>query len=204
MDRYVVVLLGAMLLVVSVEQTMGHLRHDPLGCHNGTQITVDECCAIPALADKSIVEKCKSEHPFRPPKKNTKEHGPHPGACIAECILKGMSAFKGKQIDAAGFKKAIQPAVKANPNFAKLLEDAVKTCEQRVNVDTEFSVSPDKASCNPVGKLFINCVYGTLFEQCPTGVWQQKDECTLLKDKIKKGCPYFAMRKHNHRHMRPT
>ncbi|XP_053665371.1 general odorant-binding protein 67-like [Anopheles marshallii] len=201
MDRYVA-LLGVMVLVVTVEQAMGLLRHDPLGCHNGTKITVDECCAIPALADKTIVEKCKSEHSFKPPKKDAKERGPHPGACIAECILKGMGAFKDKQIDGAGFRKAIQPVVKANANFAKSIEDAVKACEQRTNMDTDFSVSTDSATCSPVGKLFVNCVYGTLFEQCPTSVWQKKDECTLLKDKIKKGCPYFAMRKH--RRMRPT
>uniref|UniRef100_A0A4Y0BQH9 OBP47-like domain-containing protein n=1 Tax=Anopheles funestus TaxID=62324 RepID=A0A4Y0BQH9_ANOFN len=200
MDRYVP-LLGVMFLVVTVEQAMGHLRQDPLGCQNGTKATVDECCPIPVLADKAIMEKCKSEHPFKLPKKDSKEHGTHPGMCIAECILKGMGALKNGQIDAAGFKKAIEPVVKANPTFAQVIEEAVTTCEQRTNMDTGFSMNPNNA-CKPDARFFVNCVYGTLFEQCPPTVWTKKDECTQLKDKIKKGCPYFAMR--SGRRMRPT
>ncbi|XP_035907600.1 general odorant-binding protein 67-like [Anopheles stephensi] len=203
MDRFIS-LVGVALLVVTVEQTMGHPRNDPLGCHNGTKATVDECCSIPVLADKAIIEKCKSEHPFKVPKKDSDKHGHHPGSCIAECVMKGMSALKDGEIDTAAFKKAVAPVVKANPAYAKLIDDAIKTCAERANMDTGFTMTRNSKDCKPEPKHFINCVYGTLFEQCPTNFWTQKDECTALKDKIKKGCPYFALRKRHGRQMRPT
>ncbi|XP_050075681.1 general odorant-binding protein 67-like [Anopheles maculipalpis] len=203
MDRFVA-LVGAILLLVTTEQVMGHPGNDSLGCHNGTKATVDECCDIPILADKPIMEKCKSEHPFKMPKKGSGEQGHNPGACIADCIMKGMGALKDRKIEAASFMKAVAPVVKANPAFAKLIEGAVQTCADRANMDSGFTLVKDKNECNPDAKHFINCVYGTLFEKCPTNLWTKKDECTLLKDKIKKGCPYFALRKRHGRRMRPT
>uniref|UniRef100_A0A182MAB9 OBP47-like domain-containing protein n=1 Tax=Anopheles culicifacies TaxID=139723 RepID=A0A182MAB9_9DIPT len=203
MDRYVS-LLGVIVLVVTLEQVSGHLRNDPLGCRNGTKATVDECCAIPVLADKAIIEKCKSEHPFKPPGKDAKGKESHPGGCIAECILKGMGAMKNDLVDVEGFNKAIQPVVKANPDFAKLIPDAVKVCQERANMDAGFSKGPDSTASKSAAKMFVNCVYGQLFEKCPTKAWTKKEECTLLKDKIQKGCPYFALRKHNGPRMRPT
>uniref|UniRef100_A0A182SJT9 OBP47-like domain-containing protein n=1 Tax=Anopheles maculatus TaxID=74869 RepID=A0A182SJT9_9DIPT len=200
----VVIACAAAKVFDTMEQVMGHPRNDLLGCHNGTKATVDECCNIPILADKAVIEKCKSEHPFKPPKTTSGERGPHPGACIADCIMKGMSAMKDGVVDAAAFKKAVAPVIKANPTFAKLIEDAVKTCADRANMDSGFTMTKGNNDCKPEAKHFINCVYGTLFEKCPTNLWTKKEECTLLKDKIQKGCPYFALRKRHGRQMRPT
>ncbi|XP_040157305.1 general odorant-binding protein 67 [Anopheles arabiensis] len=196
---------GVIFVVATLELVLAHPGKDVLGCHNGTSITVDECCAIPMLANKTVIEKCKAAHPFKPPQ-NTDDKGPrgHPGECIAECIMKGMGALKNEKVDGPAFRKAIEPVVKANPAFAKLLDDTVKKCHESINVDSEFTRYVTKPVCKPDAKAFINCVYGTLFEQCPTNVWTQKDGCTQLKDKIKKGCAYFALRKHGGRRMRPT
>uniref|UniRef100_A0A182P220 OBP47-like domain-containing protein n=1 Tax=Anopheles epiroticus TaxID=199890 RepID=A0A182P220_9DIPT len=144
-----------------------HPGRDVLGCHNGTTATVDECCAIPMLANKSIIGKCKPEKPFKKPSnKDEKGQRANHGACIAECIMKNMGALKNDEINEAGFRKAIEPVVKANPAFAKLIDETVKKCYEGINFDAAFTRSPPgtEQSCKPVAKGFINCVYGNLFE----------------------------------------
>uniref|UniRef100_A0A182K056 OBP47-like domain-containing protein n=1 Tax=Anopheles christyi TaxID=43041 RepID=A0A182K056_9DIPT len=161
MVQYICVL-GAIFLAVQV--VVAHRGKDTLGCHNGTSVTVDECCAIPMLADKSVLEKCKSENPFKPPQKDEKGQRAHPGECIAACVLKSMGALKNDQIDQAAFRKAVEPVVKANPAFGKLIDETIKKCHENVTFDSAFTRQPVKPICEPVAKEFINCVYGTLFQ----------------------------------------
>uniref|UniRef100_A0A182QT98 OBP47-like domain-containing protein n=1 Tax=Anopheles farauti TaxID=69004 RepID=A0A182QT98_9DIPT len=196
------------LLVVAREEVSGRRHNDVLGCHNGTTVTVDECCQLPMLADPAVVEKCKAAHPFKPRGKGKPDGGAQPGACIAECILKEMGALKGANINAVAFKQAVQPTLKKNPSVAKLIDGAIDSCSTLVE-DAAFSRNKNteaggKPLCLASPKLFVNCVYSSLFQNCPTDLWTKKDGCTQLKDKIKQGCPYFAMRKRHGRHHRPT
>ncbi|KFB40316.1 AGAP012659-PA-like protein [Anopheles sinensis] len=194
MSPYVVILVAASLGLVAGHPG-GHEK-----CFANLTVTVDECCQIPMLAEKSIIESCRKQLPFkREHGKGAKGHGSH-GSCIASCILTAMGGFKNEKLDVAGFKKSVEKVSKANPAFTKLIGQAIDECSASGQVDPAFTREPksdDKTpSCSVAPKIFINCVYSSLFEKCPSSAWTAKTECTALKDKLKSGCPYFALRKH--------
>uniref|UniRef100_A0AAG5DAS0 OBP47-like domain-containing protein n=1 Tax=Anopheles atroparvus TaxID=41427 RepID=A0AAG5DAS0_ANOAO len=200
MSPYVAILVAAFLGVVAGHPG-GHGK-----CSANLTLTVDECCKIPLLANETVVDSCKKQFPFKHEhgKDGEGQHakGHRAGACLAGCILNALGGFKDDSLDTAGFKKSLGQVFKTSTTeMSQLLRQSIDECAAQVAVDPAFlrnsgQKSDNAPACNIIPMLFMNCLYGRVFEKCPRSEWNNRKECTALKDKLKGGCPYFALRKH--------
>ncbi|XP_050094117.1 general odorant-binding protein 67-like [Anopheles aquasalis] len=193
MSPYVPFILNVLLGALVLGHPGGPDHHKKCAL-NGT-VTVEDCCKIPKLATEAMFEKCKEENARKFPK----GQGRHP-PCLANCILTAMGGFANDKLDKEGFKKSVKPLLKDNAVFVPVVEAAVDTCYSKT---TDPSNKPKLGGaftdlpCSVLPNLFISCVYTEVFTNCPATVKSQQKECAAVNAKLKEGCPYFALRKHD-------
>ncbi|XP_058066270.1 general odorant-binding protein 67-like [Anopheles bellator] len=165
-------------------------------------VTVDDCCRMPRSVDPAVMEKCGRLRPGQMPAPGTPRTE---GCCVVQCVLTELGGFANNTLNTDAIKRSMSGTLGSDTNLAPLLGGTVDTCARQIQSDPAYNVapvsaSPDRAGCSFVPQGFLNCVYSSLFKNCPKSLWTESSDCQTLKQQLESGCPFFALRGHGPPH----
>ncbi|XP_052861193.1 general odorant-binding protein 67-like [Anopheles cruzii] len=165
-------------------------------------VTVDDCCRMPRSVDPAVMEKCGRLRPAQMPAPGTARTE---GCCVVQCVLTELGGFANNALNTDAIKRSLTSTLGSDTNLAPLIGATVDTCARQIQSDPAYNVapvsaSPDRAGCSFVPQGFLNCVYSSLFKNCPKSLWTENSDCQALKQKLDSGCPFFALRGHGPPH----
>ncbi|XP_058466810.1 general odorant-binding protein 67-like [Malaya genurostris] len=184
------------VIIITLIVINGQPPQDSKFCFQGITRKPADCCPLPPLIQKDIVDECREKHPtkFAPGSKRTE------GSCIAECVLRKINAFDAgsNTLDKEKIGKAILETAGNDEDFMPMLNKIVDICILSVSQNPIFlthpnSSVPGRAGCSFVPQALINCIKTEMFTNCPSSRWFDASECGQLKQKLLAGCSFASV-----------
>ncbi|XP_019541974.2 general odorant-binding protein 67 [Aedes albopictus] len=151
-----------------------------------TNKRADDCCNIPGSFDEALLKQCYDEKKF-------KENEQEGVTCIAECVARELGAYKNNKLVKENVRLVFESTIGGDLNLKPVLEGVFDKCYDRISEIDALDRNKTGAACHFAPAFLLDCVHSGIFEKCPAGVWDGGDGCEELKEKLKRGCPYFAI-----------
>ncbi|XP_055611517.1 general odorant-binding protein 67-like [Uranotaenia lowii] len=183
------------LIAFLVSSTVAHTpKLDPSCSQLSTTKRARDCCSIPVIIKKSLIDTCATQIES----KGLNSTNPEYVQCIADCCARELKLYSNNNknstivsLNKAAVKSFMVETVGADPNFAPMLDELFDDCYnqlRRVPLNHQRT-----ASCNYRPQFMKNCIERGLFKDCPSASSINGTGCDELNEKLFKGCPFYMI-----------
>ncbi|XP_052566674.1 general odorant-binding protein 67-like [Culex pipiens pallens] len=154
--------------------------------------TIASCCTHPLLMPPVVMKSCLAVKLPPVVRGHVAPEKPH---CQAECALNMTKILTNKKFSAVRAKQVLTSRIPPKSEWSKLVEKAVNTCYKAFYVnpfDFHEDIKNNKTSsqCLPSASLFLNCVIGITYRDCPNASWIGGERCSEFIRTLM-DCPYI-------------
>ncbi|XP_058836548.1 general odorant-binding protein 67-like [Topomyia yanbarensis] len=178
-------------------EAKGQPPPDSKSCFEGATRKAPDCCPLPPLIEKNIVDDCREKYIDLKIVPGAKRRE---GSCIAQCVFHDIKAFNASSntLDKEAVEKVILQTAGSNEDIGSMLSKIISDCHGRVTKNPVFliqpiSTVPGRAGCSFLPQALINCIKTELFTNCPSSLWFGGPECDKLKQKLSVGCSFSSI-----------
>ncbi|XP_026474733.1 general odorant-binding protein 67-like [Ctenocephalides felis] len=100
------------------------------------------------------------------------------GKCYGDCVFEDAGLIVDGELDFDAVKELGLSRVEGNATWIPVMEESIANC-----TDAMDSISEERAKvCKTKADIFIMCLHGSLFRNCPMEFWRNDEKCDSAKE----------------------